>query len=93
VSAFLGERSVKAAQKSHECHWCGEEICMGVSYVRGAGVYGGSFSTWTLHAECASARDRHLDYESNKWGGTCEWEFWDHARGLADYERPEEVQP
>lgn len=64
MSTF-GERTIKAARKNHDCHWCNERINKGESYHIWKGIYEDDFSVFKTHPECNAAVNRTLAHNGD----------------------------
>lgn len=73
----IGEQTVKAARKRHQCDWCNERIEVGGSYVRYLWKDAGDVQPTKLHPECRSAVSAMARLE----GSNFEWTPGEFARG------------
>ena len=63
--------TITKSRKPHRCHWCGERIEVGESYIRIAGVWSGDFGVSSWHPECDEV------FKALTWQETSEWDLQD----------------
>lgn len=74
----IGEMTINAARKRHQCDWCNERIEVGDSYVRYLWLdAAGDAQPTKLHPECRRA----VSAMARQEGSNFEWTPGDFARG------------
>ena len=81
MSGFTCSTLVTKARKQRRCHWCGERIEIGQSYVRIAGQWDGDFGVSSWHPECDAVFLSLTWQEREAWDLSSSFDAAQYKRG------------